>query len=87
VQYILLLILFLDALPLKMESELHEKMSDFVSSNIDGSDNPYTMNISQSNSLSAVNADTHSDCSSNMLNDISFVSSLNFTTNEKTKIH
>jgi len=45
-------ILFLDALPVKMENELHEKMLDFVSSSIDGSDNAYT------NSLSAVNVNT-----------------------------
>jgi len=52
-----------------MEIELHEKMEDFLSSNIDGSDNPYTMNLSVSNSPCAVNVDTHSDSSSHMLID------------------
>ncbi|KAL4089051.1 hypothetical protein QTP88_024129 [Uroleucon formosanum] len=53
-----------DLLSFKMEIELHENMKDFLSSNIDGSDNPYTMNLSDSNSSSAVNVDTPSDGSS-----------------------
>ncbi|XP_015368079.1 PREDICTED: uncharacterized protein LOC107164683 [Diuraphis noxia] len=69
-----------DALPIEMETELHEKMEDFLSSNIDGSDNPYTMNLSASNSSCALNVDTHSDNSSHMLID-SFDSNLDVTTN------
>jgi len=72
-------------LPVEMENELHEKMNDFLSSNIDGSDNPYTMNLSESNSPSAVNVNTPSDGSSNMLNDILDIT-LDVSTNEKTKI-
>lgn len=74
-----------DVLPIKLEEELHEKMNDFLSSNIDGCDNPYTMNLSESNSPSAVNVDTASDGSSDMLNDILDIT-LDVTTNEKTKI-
>ncbi|XP_022165234.1 uncharacterized protein LOC111030134 [Myzus persicae] len=58
-----------DALPVEMETELHEKMEDFLSSDIDGSDNPYTMNLSASNSSCAVNVDTPFDGSSHMLAD------------------
>jgi len=84
----LFFILFLDGLPMKMENELHEKMNDFLSSNIDGSDNPYTMNLSESNSPSAVNVDsnnTPSDGSSDVFNDILDIT-LGVSTNEKTKI-
>ncbi|CAI6360659.1 unnamed protein product [Macrosiphum euphorbiae] len=77
-----------DGLPMRMENELHEKMNDFLSSNIDGSDNPYTMNLSESNSPSAVNVDTNdtpSDGSSDVFNDILDIT-LGVSTNEKTKI-
>ncbi|XP_003244164.1 uncharacterized protein LOC100573712 [Acyrthosiphon pisum] len=73
-----------DVLPVEMENELHEKMNDFLSSNIDGSDNPYTMNLSESNSPRAVNVDTPSGSSSNVLNDILDIT-LEVTTNEKTR--
>jgi len=63
-----------------METELHEKMEDFLSSNIDGSINPYTMNLSASNSPCAVNVDTNSDSSSHMLID-SFDSNIDITAN------
>ncbi|XP_026812755.1 uncharacterized protein LOC113553568 [Rhopalosiphum maidis] len=60
-----------DALPVEMEVEFHEKMEDFLSSNIDGSDNPYNMNSSESSSPCATNVDIPSDASSdNMLADI-----------------
>ncbi|KAL4088996.1 hypothetical protein QTP88_024074 [Uroleucon formosanum] len=74
-----------DLLSITMEFKLHENMNDFLSSNIDGSDNPYTINSSESNSSSAVNADTP-DSSSNMLNEVSD-NTLDVTSNEKTKNH
>jgi len=59
-----------DALPVEMEVEFHEKMEEFLSSNIDGSDNPYNMNSSESNSPYATNVNIPSDASSDTLADI-----------------
>jgi len=67
-----------------MEIEFHEKMEDFLSSNLDGTDNPYTMNLSGSNSPCAINVDIPSDVSSDMLAEI-FDSALDVTSNGKTK--
>lgn len=87
--YILFFILFLDLLSINMEFELHENMNDFLSSNIDGCNNPYTMNLSESNYFSAVNADTPSDGSSDKSDMLNYVSdsTLDVTSNEKIKIY
>lgn len=73
-----------DALSVEMEAELHKKMEDFLSSNIDGSDNPYTIQLSESKSPSAINVDIPSGASSDILADIPD-STLDITSNEKTK--
>lgn len=73
-----------DALSVETEVELHDKMEDFLSSNIDGSDNPYTMDESGSNSPCAMNVDISSDDSTDMLAHI-FNSTLDVTSNEKNK--
>jgi len=75
--------LFLDALPVEMEVEFHDKMENFLSSNIDGSDNPYNMNLSESTSPCAVDVDIPSTASSAMLGD-TFDTTLDVT-NEKLK--
>jgi len=60
-----------DALPVEMEVEFHEKMEDFLSSNIDGSNNPYNMNSLEPSSSCAKNVDIPPDASSdNMLADV-----------------
>ncbi|CAI6364090.1 unnamed protein product [Macrosiphum euphorbiae] len=60
--------------PMEMENKLHEKINDFLSSNIDGSDNHYTMNLSESNSPCAVNVDINDTPSDDV------------STNENTKV-
>lgn len=75
--------MFLDALPVEMEVEFHDKMENFLSSNIDGSDNPYNMNLSESTSSCAANVDIPSNASSDMLGD-TFDTTLD-ATNEKLK--
>lgn len=52
-----------DALPVEMEVEFHDKMENFLSSNIDGSDNPYNMNLSESTSPCVENVDIPSTAS------------------------
>lgn len=63
--------MFLDALPVEMEVEFHDKMENFLSSNIDGSDNPYDMNLSESTSPCVANVDIPSHASSDILGDTS----------------
>lgn len=66
-----------------MEIEFHKKFKDFVLSNLDGSDNPYTMNLSRSDSPCDME-DVSSDISSDTLAEM-FDSTLDVSSNGKNK--